>query len=106
VPARRRLKIQQLSIKQARSAESWAVPTLTRRRSNNPHLVTWHVYYGDVRVGWIGLPIHAKCSSAHDPFCLVWVMKSGDSHANRRKKNSAGAFWEFRCSPPRNLAVL
>src|ERR1700733_7963523 len=27
--------------------------TLTRR-SDNPHLVTWHVYYGDVHVGTIG----------------------------------------------------
>lgn len=27
---------------------------LTRRRSDNPHHVTWHVYYGDVRVGTIG----------------------------------------------------
>ena len=27
---------------------------LTRRRSDNPHQVTWHVYYGDVHVGTIG----------------------------------------------------
>ena len=27
---------------------------LTRRRSDNPHHVTWHVYYGDVQVGTIG----------------------------------------------------
>jgi hypothetical protein len=27
------------------------MPALTRRRSDNPHRVTWHVsYYGDVRV--------------------------------------------------------
>jgi hypothetical protein len=30
------------------------MPVLTRRRSDNPHQVTWHVYYGDVRVGSIG----------------------------------------------------
>jgi len=30
------------------------MPSLTRRRSDNPHLVTWHVYYGDVHVGTIG----------------------------------------------------
>jgi hypothetical protein len=29
-------------------------PTLTRRRSDNPHLFTRYVYYGDVRVGVIG----------------------------------------------------
>ena len=35
-------------------AESWGMPSLTRRRSDNPHHETWHVYYGDVHVGSIG----------------------------------------------------
>jgi hypothetical protein len=30
------------------------MPALTRRRSDNPHQVTWHVYFDDVRVGTIG----------------------------------------------------
>ena len=30
------------------------MPILTRRRSDNPHQVTWHVYFGDVHVGTIG----------------------------------------------------
>jgi hypothetical protein len=30
------------------------MPALTRRRSDNPHHETWHVYFGDVRVGTIG----------------------------------------------------
>jgi hypothetical protein len=30
------------------------MPTLTRRRSDNPHQVTWHVYYDDVHVCSIG----------------------------------------------------
>ena len=30
------------------------MPSLTRRRSDNPHQVTWHVYFGDVRIGTIG----------------------------------------------------
>ncbi|MGA2057949.1 MAG: hypothetical protein ABSG88_21915 [Bradyrhizobium sp.] len=30
------------------------MPALTRRRGDNPHQVTWHVYYGDVHVGTIG----------------------------------------------------
>jgi hypothetical protein len=30
------------------------MPALTRRRSDNPHQVTWHIYYGDVRIGSIG----------------------------------------------------
>jgi hypothetical protein len=30
------------------------MPALSRRRSDNPHQVTWHVYYGEVRVGTIG----------------------------------------------------
>jgi hypothetical protein len=30
------------------------MPALTRRRSDNPHHVTWHVYCGDVHVGTIG----------------------------------------------------
>ena len=41
---------------------------LTRRRSDNPHHVTWHVYYGDVRVGTIGeragVPVVAKAQGA------------------------------------------
>jgi hypothetical protein len=27
---------------------------LTRRRSDNPHRETWHVYFGDIRIGFIG----------------------------------------------------
>jgi hypothetical protein len=30
------------------------MPILTRRRSDNDHQETWHVYYGDVHVGTIG----------------------------------------------------
>ena len=30
------------------------MPTLTRRRSDNPHHVTWHVYFDDVHIGSIG----------------------------------------------------
>jgi hypothetical protein len=30
------------------------MPALTRRRSDNPHQTTWHVYYDDIRVGRIG----------------------------------------------------
>jgi|UPI0004276475 hypothetical protein len=36
---------------------------LTRRRSDNPHEETWHIYSGDVRIGTIGVragvPVHA-----------------------------------------------
>jgi hypothetical protein len=30
------------------------MPALTRRRSDNPHHETWHVYYEDVHIGTIG----------------------------------------------------
>jgi hypothetical protein len=30
------------------------MPALASRRSDNPHQATWHVYFGDVRVGMIG----------------------------------------------------
>ena len=30
------------------------MPALTRRRSDNPHRETWHICYGDERVGTIG----------------------------------------------------
>ena len=30
------------------------MPSLTRRRSDNLHQVTWHVYFEDVHVGTIG----------------------------------------------------
>jgi uncharacterized protein YijF (DUF1287 family) len=28
-------------------------PSLTRRRADNPHLITWHVDRGDVHIGMI-----------------------------------------------------
>lgn len=38
--------------------------TLTRHRSDNPNQETWHVYFGDVRIGAIGeragVPLHAE----------------------------------------------
>jgi len=38
------------------------MPTLTRRRTADSHRKTWHIYYGDVRVGAIGeragVPVH------------------------------------------------
>src|ERR1700755_821687 len=37
------------------------MPALTRRRSDNPHLEVWHVYFGGVRIGQIderaGVPV-------------------------------------------------
>jgi hypothetical protein len=36
-----------------RSAESWAMPELTRRRDLEAADECWHVYYGDMRVGAI-----------------------------------------------------
>jgi len=48
------------------SAYPLAVPNdaaLTRRRSDNPHAETWHIFFTDVRVGTIGVragvPVHA-----------------------------------------------
>ncbi|WP_441280003.1 hypothetical protein [Bradyrhizobium sp. 63_E2_N1_3] len=29
--------------------------TLTRRRADNPHEETWHIYFNDVRIGAIGM---------------------------------------------------
>jgi hypothetical protein len=31
-----------------------AMPAITRRCSDNPHLVTWHVHHADVHIGTIG----------------------------------------------------
>ncbi|MET4844075.1 hypothetical protein [Bradyrhizobium japonicum] len=40
------------------------MPALTRRRSNDaPDRETWLIYFGDVRVGVIGLPTHRGFSS-------------------------------------------
>jgi hypothetical protein len=36
-------------------AGSWAMPALTRRHDPEGPLEVWHVYYGDVRVGTIGI---------------------------------------------------
>jgi hypothetical protein len=30
------------------------MPCLTRRREQDSHRESWHVYFGDVRIGWIG----------------------------------------------------
>ncbi|MEY9744933.1 hypothetical protein ABIF65_004307 [Bradyrhizobium japonicum] len=52
---------------------------LTRRRSDNPHEETWHIYSGDVRIGTIGVragvPVHAdqwawSMGFRADPGCL------------------------------------
>ncbi|BAL76026.1 hypothetical protein [Bradyrhizobium cosmicum] len=38
------------------------MPALTRRRSDNSHQETWHIYFEDVRIGHIGMhsgvPLH------------------------------------------------
>jgi hypothetical protein len=36
---------------QTRSAKSWGMPALIRRHSDNPHQVTWHVYFGERACG-------------------------------------------------------
>src|ERR1700674_5554951 len=39
------------------------MPTLTRRRNNDPHRDGWDVYFGDVHIGsiarWAGVPVEA-----------------------------------------------
>ena len=36
------------------------MPSLTRRRSDNPHQITWHVHYGDLHVGTIGVSLEDR----------------------------------------------
>jgi len=45
------------------------MPVLTRRRGNDPHRKTWHVYYGDVRVGMIGGTLWRSAA----PKVLDWI---------------------------------
>jgi hypothetical protein len=54
------------------------VSTLTRRRSDNPHHVTWHVYFGDGHVGTIGeragcrsTSINGNGHAASTPACIL-----------------------------------
>jgi hypothetical protein len=39
----------------ARSAESWAMPALTRRRDPDANQETWLIHYDDIRVGSIAM---------------------------------------------------
>ena len=35
-------------------AQSWGMPVLTRRRTDDTHRESWTIFYDDVRVGTIG----------------------------------------------------
>jgi hypothetical protein len=68
----------------ARSTESWGMPALTRRRSDNPHREVWHVYFGDVQVGSIvqraGVPVGVhqwEWSCGFFPGCDHWEHSDG-----------------------------
>jgi hypothetical protein len=50
----------------ARSARSWAMPELMRRRSPDAREECWHIYFGDVRVGTIGIRSGIPCDE--DPW--------------------------------------
>ncbi len=55
---------------------------LTRRRSDNPHEESWHIYSGDVRIGTIGaragVPVHADqwgwSIGFYPSYGGIWVM--------------------------------
>lgn len=70
------------------------MPALTRRRSDNPHLETWHVFFDDVRVGTIGeragVPVHADQ--------WTWLVGSypGMEPGTRRHGTPDSAFAEWR----------
>ena len=75
------------------------MPALTRRRSDNPHQETWHVYLGDVHVGTIGeragVPVHLdkwKWSCGFYPGCQPGEHKDGtapDFFTARRRFEAA-----------------
>ena len=69
------------------------MPTLTRRRSENPHHVTWHVYFDDVLIGSIGertgVPIDVD----------QWKWSCGfypGLHPGQHRCGTAGTFEEAR----------
>jgi len=69
------------------------MPALTRRRSGNPHEVTWQVYYGDVYVGTIGeragVPVDVD----------QWEWSCGfypGLHPRRHRQGTAASFDEAR----------
>ena len=66
------------------------MPALTRRRSDNPHRKTWHVYYGDVRVGLIGeragVPSTETNGNGHADSTPVFIRASTDTVQGRRSK--------------------
>jgi hypothetical protein len=68
------------------------MPTLTRRRSDNPHLVTWHVYFDDVHVGTIG-------ERAGVPVVDQWHWSCGfypGLHSGQHRYGTAPSFEEAR----------
>jgi len=68
-----------------RSAESWAMPALTRGRYSK-RSDCWHVYYGDVHVGTIVLRTAARSASTKREWkCGLYPgMEPGRSHNGSR----------------------
>jgi hypothetical protein len=97
---------------------------LTRRQSDNDHSESWSVYYGDVRIGWIGqragVPVDVDqwgWSYGFYPGLHPWQHRSGSAPtfdqvradfevawATLLTEIPAGAFDEYR--PDREIRVV
>jgi hypothetical protein len=79
------------------------MPALTRRRSDNPHHVTWHVYFEDVHVGTIGeragVPVDVD----------QWKWSCGfypGLHPGQHRYGTAANFYEARAGFEADWATL
>jgi hypothetical protein len=69
------------------------MPTLTRRRDRDHPHERWRVYYGDVRVGWIGLRSGNPTNT--DPWDWHCGFYPG-SEPGECTSGTAATFWEAR----------
>ncbi len=66
------------------------MPDLTRRREKGGHQESWQVYYGDVRIGWIGERAGAPKSTEQ------WGWTCGFHPRDRHVSGTAGSFDQAR----------
>lgn len=90
---------------------------LTRRRSDNPHHVTWHVYYGDVRVGRsVSAPacrstsINGDGLAASIPDCILASVATerrprSTKHALALRWIGGASFLRYPMAPSRSIAA-
>jgi hypothetical protein len=80
-----------------------AMPTLTRRSDPDARQETWHVHYGDIRVGTISERVGNPTSTAH------WQLSCGfypGAHPRECTHGTAASFEEARARRSKRMVYL